>query len=120
MLGVSSVAWWSALAQYYHLIAPLVPSPDCLLGTSNVPFVKAQYSSHKIISQASPDKLPRPFPPRADSFFVDFKLSPASPGLQRKLLLAINKHRLKSLIAKYPKHSADRARLNSLSDKHSS
>jgi len=119
MYDVSAVAWWSALAQYFHLISPLAPSPDSFLVDSKVPFVKSQFACHKVLSD-SKVKLPRPFPSLAENFFVDFTQSPPSSGIQRKILLAINKHRLKTLISSFHKHSPDRARFNSLSDKHSS
>ena len=119
MSYVSPVAYWCALSQYYHLISPLVPSPDVLLADSKVPFVQSLYKCHTLLLDFH-IKLPRPTPPRPENFFCDFKDTPAAAGYQRKLLLAINASRLKTLISLTPRLSSDRARFNSLSDKHSS
>ena len=98
MYHVSPVAYWCALSQYYHLISPLVPSPDVLLADSKVPFVQSLYKCHTLLLDFH-IKLPRPTPPRPENFFCDFKDTPAAASDQRKLLLAINASRLKTLIS---------------------
>ena len=115
---VSPISYWAALSQYYHLISPLVPSSDSLLADSKVPFVNSLYKCHSFLMDFKV-KLPRPTPPRPENFFSDFKDVSAVAGYQRKLLLSINASRLKALISTFPRPSSDRARLNSLSDKHS-
>src|SRR6185503_17080930 len=119
MYFVSCVAWWCALAQYYYLISPLVPSHDCLLADSKVSFVISQYKCHRFLSEIKV-KLPRPAPSRPEHFFTDFKSSPAVAGFQRKILAAIYADRVKSMISRLPRSSPDLARLNSLSDRHAS
>ena len=119
MQKVSTIAWWSALAQYFYLIHPLVPSANLLLDTSTIPFVISQYACHAFLS-SSIVKLPSPAPPRAANFFVDFKATPAVAGFQKTLSSALNNSRAQALIEKSAPYSQDRARFNSLADKSAS
>src|SRR6185503_18046091 len=117
---VSPVAWWSALAQYFHLIFPLLPDGVSLSTTSNIPFILSQHSCFTTLTDFD-IKLPSPCPTSSSTFFTDFKdFSPNTAGLQRKILSAINQKRLKALISQFPAKSADLARMNSLSIKSAS
>ena len=106
------------MAQYYHFIAPLVPSPLLLTKVSKIPFIQSQYNCYLFL-QGTGAKLPRPTPPRAEDFFTDFKIDPPMSGFQRKIMSVLNKDRADTLISQSPPSSPDRARFNSLSDKSS-
>ena len=119
MQKVSPVAWWCALAQYFHLVSPLVPSLALLDSSSTVRFVQNQYSCHRTLLGYDV-KLPRPFPLLAEHFFSDFKAKNVVAGFQRSILSAINIHDATRLILDSKSKSPDKARLTSLSERSSS
>lgn len=116
---VSHFSYFAALAQYYHLISPLVPPTTDLSRSSSVPFINSIRLCHRSILD-SKFKPPPHTPSHVENFFPDFSRNPAVAGYQGSLLKAFYKHRAQTLIATSPPSSPDKARLSSLLNSSSS
>jgi hypothetical protein len=111
----SPAAWWSALAQAFPRIRPLLHSLNDL--TSDVPFVKSQIQCYHFFNEY---KVPRrsPLPSQSKFFWIDYESKGASSGLQRKIIKLLNKSRLQALLSHFPTKTADRARMVSLASQY--
>ena len=113
---VSPAAWYSALAQSFSSIRPLIPSLNIL--TDDIPFVK---SLNQCITYFNNFSFPRGTPIRASvaQFWVDYEQKRCSAGAQRLIMAVIYKSRAASIMKQFPRNSTDRARLASVSTPYS-
>ena len=74
MVLTSPAAWWSALAQAFHFISLLIPSPDVL--GADVPFVRSQSRCHSFFIKYNVP-LNGPVPPDPNNFWSTYGDDPA-------------------------------------------
>jgi len=113
---VSPAAWYSALAQAFSSIRLFLGNLDEL--SPDIPFVNSLSQCLTFFKQFRfPAKTP--ISSSLANFFLDYQYKRAPAGSQRLIMAAINKSRSKALINEFPRNSADRARLTSLTAKYS-
>ena len=112
LVTVSPAAWYCSFAQAFKCIRPLIPSLDVL--TANLAFVQSLTQCFTFFSQYT---FPRGSPVSSDvhHFWLDYEVKRCPAGAQRLLMAVICKARAAAILAEFPRNSADRARLTSVS-----
>jgi len=112
LVTVSPAAWYCSFAQAFKCIRPLIPSLDVL--TANLAFVQSLTQCFTFFSQYT---FPRGSPVSSDvhHFWLDYEDKRCPAGAQRLLMAVIYKARAAAILEEFPRNSADRARLTSVS-----
>ena len=108
---VSPAAWYSGFAQAFSTIRTLIPSLNDL--PDNIPFVKSLSQCFTFFSKY---KFPKGSPVSSDiqHFWTDSEQKKYPAGAQRLIMTVIYKARAAAILIKFPRNSANRARLTAV------